>query len=469
MEPKIIEDHVERLWEHSIVPELAEYIRIPSKSPAFDPDWQAHGHIERAVARLADWARRNAPGGTKLEVIRLEGRTPLLLIDVPGVSQDCVLLYGHLDKQPEITGWAEGLGPWQPVRQQDRLYGRGAADDGYAMFAAMAALSALHAQGVPHARCVIIIEACEESGSFDLPHYIDHLAGQISEPSLVIALDSGCANYEQLWCTTSLRGLLSGTLKVEVLTEGVHSGDAGGVVPDSFRIARQLLSRLEDETRGEVLPSEFHVPIPPERHEQAQAAGMELGEALYQRFPFTHGTRPVTTEPSELILNRTWRPALSVIGADGLPALAGAGNVLRPMTALKLSLRLPPTCDAKMAAARLKDLLEREPPYGAKVSFEPGWAASGWNAAEIAPWLARSLETASRVYFGKPARFMGEGGTIPFISMLGERFAHAQFLVTGVLGPHANAHGPNEFLHIPTAKRLTCCVAQVLADHFRRR
>jgi acetylornithine deacetylase/succinyl-diaminopimelate desuccinylase-like protein len=468
MDTSAIRNYVERLWERSILAELAEYVRIPNKSPAFDPDWRAHGHMERAVAHFAEWARQNAPDGTRLEVARLEERTPLLFIDVPGASQDCVLLYGHLDKQPEMTGWSEGLGPWLPVRKQDRLYGRGAADDGYAMFAALAAIGALRAQDIPHARCVVIIEACEESGSFDLPHYIDHFARSIGEPSLVIALDSGCADYEQLWSTTSLRGLTGGTLKVEVLTEGVHSGDAGGVVPESFRIARQLLSRLENEATGEVLPPEFHVPIPAPRREQAAAAGVALGESVYGRFPFASGARPLSTDPCEVIMNRTWRPALAVIGADGLPALAGAGNVLRPMTALKLSLRLPPTCNAKIAADKLKSLLERDPPCAAKVSFESDWAAGGWHAAELAPWLAQSLEAASRAYFGKPARFMGEGGTIPFVSMLGERFARSQFLVTGVLGPHSNAHGPNEFLHIPTAKRLTCSVAHVLADHFRR-
>jgi acetylornithine deacetylase/succinyl-diaminopimelate desuccinylase-like protein len=468
MNAPALQEYVERLWEESIIPELCEYVRIPNKSPAFDPDWRATGHMERAVARFAQWAQRNLPDGAKLEVARLDERTPLLLIDIPGASQDCVLLYGHLDKQPEVTGWAQGLGPWEPVRRKDRLYGRGAADDGYAMFAALGAIGGLHAQRLPHARCVVIIEACEESGSFDLPAYIDHFAKRIGEASLVIALDSGCANYEQLWCTTSLRGLAGGALKIEVLTEGVHSGDAGGVVPDSFRIARELLGRLEEESTGNVLPDAFHVPIPAHRREQAKAAGAVLGENMYQRFPFASGVRPLCDDPTELVLNRTWRPALSVIGAEGLPALASAGNVLRPMTALKLSLRLPPTCDAKAAVAALKELLEHDPPCGAKVSFEADWAASGWHAAELAPWLAQSLEAASTTFFGKPASFMGEGGTIPFISMLGERFPRAQFLVTGVLGPQANAHGPNEFLHIPTAKRLTCCVAQVLADHFRR-
>ncbi|HJU29416.1 MAG TPA: M20/M25/M40 family metallo-hydrolase, partial [Candidatus Binataceae bacterium] len=245
--------HIDALWSDSIVPELIEYVRIPNKSPAFDRDWQAHGHMDRVVTRFETWARARKIAGMRIDVMRIEGRTPLLLIDVPGASEDCVLLYGHLDKQPEMTGWREELGPWSPVIDGDRLYGRGAADDGYAMFACLAAIEALQAASVPHARCVVLIEACEESGSFDLPHHIERLGDGIGRPSLVIGLDSGCGNYDQLWCTTSLRGLVGGTLTVEVLSEGIHSG-ASGIVPDTFRIARSLLSRIEDENTGRVLP-----------------------------------------------------------------------------------------------------------------------------------------------------------------------------------------------------------------------
>src|SRR5215472_8870109 len=319
-------------------------------------------------------------------------------------------MYGHLDKQPEMAGWSEGLGPWEPVIRGDRLYGRGAADDGYAMFAGLSAIAALQANGIAHARCVMLIEACEESGSFDLPHIIEHLGDLIGNPSLVIALDSGCGNYDQLWCTTSLRGLAGGTLRVGVLTEGVHSGDAGGIVPCTFRIARTLLSRIEDERTGAILPPAFHSPIPPARQNQAAAAAAILGASIHAKFPFTEGAGPMSTDLTDLILNRTWRPALSVIGAEGLPPAANAGNVLRPVTELKLSLRLPPACDPLAAAAILKSILEKDPPYGAQVSFEPNWASSGWDAPELAPWLEKSLEDASRACFGKQAAYMGEGG-----------------------------------------------------------
>lgn len=467
MDTAALRTFIAQQWDDSIIPELVEYVRIPNKSPAFDREWQAHGYMEKVVARFEAWARRQPLRGMRVEVMRIEGRTPLILIDVPGSSDDCVLLYGHLDKQPEMTGWRDGLDPWRPVIEGDRLYGRGAADDGYAMFACLAAIGGLQAQGAAHARCIVVIEACEESGSPDLPHHIERLGARIGSPSLVIGLDSGCGNYEQLWCTTSLRGLIGGTLKVEVLTEGIHSG-ASGAVPDSFRIARQLLSRLEDERTGKILVPEFHVQIPAARAQQAATAAAALGSLAQDEFPFVAGARPVSADVTELILNRDWRPALSIIGAEGLPAIGNAGNVLRPMTALKLSLRIPPMCDARAATKHLKSLLEMDPPYGAKVKFDPDWGANGWNAPELAPWLARSLESASQAWFGKPSAYLGLGGTIPFMSMLGERFPQAQFLITGVLGPQSNAHGPNEFLHIPMAKGLTCCVAQVIADHCER-
>jgi acetylornithine deacetylase/succinyl-diaminopimelate desuccinylase-like protein len=454
------------VWRDSIVPELIEYVRIPNKSPAFDKEWREHGYMDQVVARFADWTRRQSLPGMKLEVMQVDKRTPLIFIDLPGDSDDCILLYGHLDKQPEMTGWRDGLGPWQPAVEGERLYGRGAADDGYAMFACLSAIGALNVAAAKRARCVVIIEACEESGSFDLPHHVERLGDRIGRPSLVIGLDSGCGNYDQLWCTTSLRGLAGGTLKVEMLTEGIHSG-ASGIVPDSFRIARRLLNRIEDEATGRVLVPECHVPIPPARVEEARTAAAILGDSIREEFPFVQGARPATDDLAELILNRDWRPALSIIGADGLPTIGNAGNVLRPMTALKLSLRIPPGCDPKRANQSMKAILEKDPPHGAKVSFTSDWGAAGWNAPELAPWLGQSLEAASQRWFGKPTVYMGLGGTIPFMSMLGEKFPEAQFLITGVLGPHANAHGPNEFLDVPYARKLTCCVAEVIADHFQ--
>jgi len=456
---------VQQIWDRDIVPTLTEYIRIPAKSPMFDVNWAEHGHIDRAVTLISAWAGKRGIEGLSLEVVRLEGRTPVILMEVPGTGGETVLLYGHCDKQPEMVGWAPDGGPWTPVRRGDRLFGRGAGDDGYAAFAALAAIEALQAQGIPHARCVVLIEASEESGSPDLPAYVDKLADRL-RPDLVVCLDSGCGDYDHLWATTSLRGVLSGTLTVEVLSEGVHSGAAGGIVPSSFRILRQVLDRLEDSRSGKILVPECHVEIPPDRLAEVRAVAGVLGDEIAERFPLVPGMSAVTRDPVEALLNNTWRPVLAVTGVDGMPALADAGNVLRPKTAVKLSLRLPPTADADLVSRRVQEVLEADPPYGARVSYLSGERpGTGWNAPVMAGWLRDSVERASTAQFGAPAMFDGLGGSIPFMSMLGERFPEAQFLVTGVMGPGSNAHGPNEFIDLPTGVKVTACVAQVLADH----
>ncbi len=458
---------IDAMWDETIIPTLAEYIRIPNNSPAFDPDWAAHGHMRDAVALFERWAREkiSAVPGATLEIVQLSGRTPLIFIDLPGERDGTVLLYGHLDKQPEMRGWTDGRGPWTPVIRDGKLFGRGGADDGYAMFAALSAILALHAHKIPRARAVILIEACEESSSYDLPFYVDHLASRIGEPALVVCLDSGCGDYERLWLTTSLRGNATGTLSIRVLEEGVHSGSASGIVPSSFRILRQLLARLEDGNTGAIIPKEFYTTIPPQRVEQAKRAAQILGSHVYDEFPFICGVQPVSRDLSELILNRTWRPQLAVTGVEGLPAPKNAGNVMLPDTIVKLGLRLPPTLPTAKVNAALKSLFESEPPYGAEIRFEGEPAMTGWDAPPFAPWLERAIGHASQTSFGAPPAFMGEGGSIPFMAMLGERFPKTQFVVTGVLGPHSNAHGPNEFLHIPTAKRVSACIALIIAAH----
>jgi acetylornithine deacetylase/succinyl-diaminopimelate desuccinylase-like protein len=466
--------HTTEQWDRDIVKQLTDYIAIPAKSPTFDKEWVQHGYIETVVRNAASWVEAQKVAGLTLEIVRLPGRTPVLFFEVAATraaSAQTVLMYGHLDKQPEFTGWRADLGPWQPKYEDGKLFGRGGADDGYAVYASIAAVQALKAQNVPHPRIVGIIETSEESGSPDLLPYVDALRARLGEVALVICLDSGAGNYDQLWLTTSLRGMASGTLKVEILTEGIHSGDASGLVPSSFRIMRQVLDRLEDSKTGRLLPQSFHCEMPAERLAQAKATAAILGDEVYKRFPWAHydcgGSTtfalPTTTDPVQALVNRTWMPTLSVTGAEGFPSLQDAGNVLRPYTAFKLSLRLPPLVEAAQAVRELKALLEDNAPYQAKVTFEGGSAATGWNAPATANWFERALDEASQAHFGAGCGYIGQGGTIPLMNMLSKGFPQSQMMVCGVLGPRSNAHGPNEFLHVPYAKKLTAAVAQVIA------
>ncbi len=466
---------VTRQWDGDIVRQITDYIGIPAKSPGFDADWLQHGYIDTVVRNAAAWVEAQKVPGLMLEIVRLEGRTPVLFFEIPATranSTQTVLMYGHLDKQPEFNGWRSDLGPWTPKFEDGKLYGRGGADDGYAVYASIAAVQALKNQNVPHPRIVGLIETCEESGSYDLLPYVDALRTRLGDVALVICLDSGAGNYDQLWLTTSLRGMASGTLKVEVLTEGIHSGDASGLVPSSFRIMRQVLDRLEDSATGRLLPASFHCEVPAERLNQARATAAILGDEVHKRFPWAHYdcagssvfTLPTTTDPVQALLNRTWTPTLSVTGAEGFPAIKDAGNVLRPYTAFKLSLRLPPLIDAAQAVQEMKQLLEDNAPYQAKITFEGAGSATGWNAPATTPWFESALHAASNAHFGSPCGYIGQGGTIPLMSMLSAGFPKAQMMVCGVLGPKSNAHGPNEFLHVPYAKKLTAAVAHVMAQ-----
>ncbi len=466
MDNKLLQETVNQTWDESIIPNLVEFIKIPNKSPDFDPKWQQHGYMDQAVDLIVNWCQQQNIKGLQLEVCRLENRTPLIFMEIPGDIDDTILLYGHLDKQPEMSGWDKDLGPWKPVIKDNKLYGRGGADDGYAAFASLTAIKVLQDQNIPHARCVVIIEACEESGSYDLPPYLEHLADKIGNPNLVICLDSGAANYDQIWSTTSLRGLIGGELTIETASAGVHSGAYSGAMVEPSRIFRLLMDRIENSKTGEILVKECQALIPEQRIEQAKIAAEMLGDEKIKSLPLLDGVKPVTTDVAELILNSTWRATLCVTGQRGLPKSENAGNVLRPKLTFKLSIRLAPTVKPETAVAAVKKVLEENPPYNARITFTPEASGSGWNAPPLSEWLEKATDEASTIYFGKGAAYLGEGGSIPFMGLLGEQYPKAQFLITGLLGPHSNAHGPNEFLHIPMGKNLTASVAHVIAKHY---
>jgi len=456
-----LEKDIEDFWDANILPTLTDYIKIPNKSPAFDPDWKQNGHMDAVLALAKKWIEKFQPDGSTVHIEEGEDKTPMIIIEIPGERDGNILMYGHLDKQPEMEGWKAGLGPWTPVYLDDKLYGRGGADDGYALFASLGSILSLKTQGVKLPRIVILIEFSEESGSPDLPYYMDHFKDTIGNVDLVICLDSGAGNYEQFWSTVSLRGMISCNLKVEVLSEGVHSGNASGMVPSSFRLIRQLISRLEDESTGEILVPELHCDIPDHRYAEADKMASALN-GDFGSFPWHDTTSPMTKNSLDGLIGRTWKPTLSVVGSDGIPSIQNGGNVLRPYTKLKLSFRLPPTVNCNIAMNTVDKVLRKNPPNHASVSIDWDEPANGWNAPKLSKWLEDAIEEASQSFYNKPAMAMGEGGTIPFMAMLGEQFPAAQFVVTGVLGPNSNAHGPNEFIHIPFAKKLSASIAFIL-------
>lgn len=455
-------------WDTDIIPQLEEYIRIPCKSPLFDKHWQENGYIANAMQLIKSWCEKQNIKNKKIELLQLENRTPILLIDIPGDSDETILLYGHMDKQPEMVGWAPDLDPWKPVIKNGKLYGRGGADDGYAVFSALSAISYLQSLHIPHAHCVVLIEATEESGSYDLPAYLALIKEQMGSPDLVICLDSESGNYEQLWGTTSLRGIVGGTLKIDTLENGIHSGINSGVVPSVFHVLRLLLDRIEDPHNGKITVDALHVEIPAHRLAQIKAAADIVGADIIKNIPFLENVQPLCHDPMDVILNRTWEPALSLIGMDGVPAIANAGNVTLPTLSVKLSMRVPPTCDVKKAGDALKEILESSPPFNAKVHFATEDFGAGWHSPALANWLAKANDTASELFFGNKAAYLGIGASIPFMGMLGEMFPKAQYLITGILGPQSNAHGPNEFLHIDYTKKLTGCVASIIAAHYEK-
>ena len=457
MDNKKIKLEVDSFWDTHITPTLTEYIKIPNKSPSFDKNWKENGHMDKVLKLATDWTKKHLPKNANLIVKESKSRTPVILVDIPGEKNGNVLMYGHLDKQPEMEGWDNDKGPWKPVLVDEKLYGRGGADDGYALFASLCAIKTLQKNNCSLPRILVLIEFCEESGSPDLPHYMELCSDLIGAPDLVVCLDSGTEDYKRFWTTNSLRGLIGGTLKVNVLNEGMHSG-ISGYIPSSFRIIRQLLSRIEDEKTGEILLDELKTDIPSHINDNVIQLVSLLEE--HQTFP----VHPSTDDPVEGHLRTTWKPALSVVGADGLPGSKDAGNVLRPYTGLKLSMRIPPLVDHNKAQEALEKVLTENPPYNAKVSIEFEEPASGWSAPPMEPWLEKAISSASNTYFNNPPCSMGEGGTIPFMAMLGDQFPNAQFVITGVLGPESNAHGPNEFLHIPYAKKLTSCIVSILND-----
>jgi acetylornithine deacetylase/succinyl-diaminopimelate desuccinylase-like protein len=456
-------------FEERALPTLWEYAGLKCLSPMFDANWRQNGEIDRAIELLATWARGRDLGSSTVEVVRLADRTPLLVVTVEatGNVEGTTVMYGHMDKQPPLGQWSEGLDPFTPVRRENRIYARGVADDGYSVFASLLALESLVREGEDHGRCVVLIEASEESGSPDLDAYLDHLRDHLGDVTLMICLDSGAVTYDRLWVTTSLRGNVTVEVTVRVMDQGRHSGSASGVVPSSFRILRELLDRIEDSRTGRIIIPELNVEIPEAHVVAARQLAQEFGDVVAEDLPVVGGLELMGADAGERILRQTWHATLSVTGMGGIPSPDSAGNVLRPFTTAALSFRLPPTVDATVASEAIVRTLSQNPPHNAVVEVV-AHGAQGWAASEPEPWLREALDTASRQAFGRTVGFTGEGGTIPFLASLGARYPRAQFVATGVLGPNSNAHGIDEMLDLTYAVGVTNSVITLLREHAKR-
>lgn len=454
----------DELWEESIIPSLSDFIKIEALSPSFEPNWREKRELDATIDLFTKWLVEQELEGMEYKVHRIGERTPVLLVTVEGTGPGEVIFYSHLDKQPSRPElWSEGLHPLKGVRRDPWLYGRGALDDGYGGYVCVTALKMLQEQRVPYPRSHFLIETCEESGSYDLPPYLELLTEDLGDPDLIVVLDSGGPDYEHIWVTEALRGLVAGNLSVQVSNEGVHSGMSGGVIPSSFRIQRMLLDRVEDSKTGKILVPEMYVEISDKVRKEAEELGKLLGDEIWAQLPVVDTLRPHNEGSAEILLDMNWRPAMSVIGANGMPPTQTAGNVLRTHTDLKLSFRIPPGVNSEIIDSILKERLESNPPYGSKVEYIPDAAADGFHAPAMDGKIADALSSASLHISGLPPMATWVGGTIPFMAMMQKKYPSAQFFCTGTGGPGNNAHGPDEKLHIPSSKRLTAVLSATIA------
>ncbi len=456
--------YIHDAWKGDTLEALSRFISIPAKSKDFDDQWQEHGFLHRSLEEGKSWAQKHFPSGT-FEIIQLPGIPPVLFFDIPatgGHTGKPVLFYGHFDKQPETSGWDEGLGPWTPVVKNGRLYGRGAVDDGYCFYSTLTAVKALEVSGKSHPRICGLFETDEESGSTDLAQYINMLKDRVGSPAFICILDLFATDFSRVWITQSLRGIVGLIVKVSVLSAPSHSGVASGIVPSSFRIMRALLDRLEDSRTGEVLIKSMHSPIPGYILDMAKDISAEYDPRT--GFKYHAGTQSAQPDAYTALIAGTWKPTLSVLGADGLPPTATASGLVRSSTSLKLSFRIPPGVNARAALDDTIRALTTDVPYNATVEISQASASEGFCAPEWPQWLRQSSEKITRNLFGTSVGSVLCGASIGTLPAFQAAFPGAPFINTGALGPDSGAHAANEWLDLAYVEKLTEWVAEVVGS-----
>jgi acetylornithine deacetylase/succinyl-diaminopimelate desuccinylase-like protein len=469
MDRRVIEPFVRQFFDSEILSSLMNFVKIPNCSPEYDPDWDKNGYQIAAAQYIQDWIKNQNLKGCDTVFLKDEGRTPFIYVNIEGTKEGddrCILLYAHMDKQPPLTGWSPGLGPYTPVIKDGHLYGRGSSDDGYAPFAAITAVKACQDNNWPLPRIGIILEASEESGSTDLKYYLEKLSKLIGNPSLIFGLDSSCIDYNRLWTTSSLRGVFSMNLKVSLLKLGYHSGNGGGFVADSFLVLRMLLDRIEDSKTGKLLDEYLYPTVPVDKKAEIDHLASTMGDHILDGIEFYKNTQPMTNDKVELILNNTWRPTVTITGANGFPELDKAGNVLRQNSEVKISFRLPPLVSAKEVFTRIKNKLTENPPYNAKIDLTTSDVANdGWNQRPFSKDLNNILNDASNKFFDLDCDSYCEGGSIPFVNFFSDKFPKSEVIIMGVTGPGSNIHSTDENLHIEYCKKIICCLTYIISDY----
>ena len=460
---EIIDAH----WDNWYVKGLCEFIEVPNLTPMVDPNYLTNGLNEKAMALVDDYINKLEIKGISKKIFQPDGMTPLIVYAVDkaeGGSDAQIMFYGHLDKQPWMDGWDEGLGPTKPVIRGEYLYGRGGGDDGYSPFSTMLAIKNAQLQGIKHSRIVLVLETEEESGSPNLINLLNIAKDFIGNPDYLFCLDSGAFDYNQLWLTSSLRGITLMDVTVKAGKGGYHSGEVGGIVPETFRVMRHLLNRLDDPKTG--LPmEELNTELPAYARPEAERMVALSGEAMCKKYKMEEGVKYCSQDNLvEMYLNNTWRANLSVTGAGGLPDYNRAGNVVRPQTTLRLSYRLPPNMDCHKAAAIVKQKLTTDVPHDCIVEIKGDHNGNGWCMKDPEPWFHDVINNASKNFYDREYGSYGMGGSIPFLSQLGGLYPNTFIVALGLLGPQSNAHAPNESVNLTYAKKLTMCMSHILVD-----
>ena len=469
MDPKGCVEFCTKAWSEggSALEGLKMFVRIPNLSPQYDEGYHTNGLIHKALHDVGDWIKSQGLKHVEITYFEEKGREPLLYVEIGSTAEKevpSILTYGHLDKMPHLDaeGWGEGLSATNPVVKGRKVYGRGTNDDGYNPFCVVTAVKYLEENNLPHPKVIMLLESGEESGDDEIQIYLKDLRSRIGDVGVIMVLDAEAQDYDTLWCCTSLRGVVMGVLDIQHLATPCHSGMATGMVPSTFRIARMLLSRIEDEQTGEIKLKEAHIEIPQNRIDSCNEIAKQLGERCVEIVTLLPGAKHLSEDRGELLIGKGWKPGLAVTGADGIPSVANGSNVIRTRTSLKLSLRIPPGVKSEVVAEAMKKELERDPPYGAKVTYKPLGAGNGWFGRDFDEKTQKALDQSSIDVFGQKSLLYGEGGSIPLCNLLQELWPNAQLLVTGAAGTDSNPHGYDESLDLPYTSQFTASISLFL-------